>query len=280
MIRIAVATLGCKTNQAESAAMVGAFDDALLVEFGEVADLYLINTCTVTNRSDYKSRNLIRRALQLKELNPSMKIIVTGCYSQRSREDVLGLGPVDFVVDNQHKLNLKELLEHQEPCFQDIMLAEDFNFRLQKGMLERSRAFQKIQDGCDYYCSYCAVPYGRGHSRSARWQDVILQAKTFVNSGYKEIVLGGVNLGLYSDGTLSLAGLLGKLETIEGLEIIRLSSLEPQLFTDELLEQIQSSHKVAPHFHLAIQSASDTVLARMAVTIRVSSAFGPGFMMP
>jgi threonylcarbamoyladenosine tRNA methylthiotransferase MtaB len=270
MIKIAVATLGCKTNQAESAAMVGAFEDALLVEFGEAADLYLINTCTVTNRTDYKSRNLIRRALKLKEANPAMKIVVTGCYSQRSREEVLSLGAVDYVIDNQHKLDLKELIQEPEPGFMDIMQAEDFRFRLQKGMLDRSRAFQKIQDGCDYYCSYCAVPYGRGHNRSARWQDVILQARTFVASGYKEIVLGGVNLGLYRDGSIGLKELLEKLEDIEGLEIIRLSSLEPQLFTDELMSHIQSSKKLAAHFHLAIQSASDSVLERMGRVYRQS----------
>ncbi len=263
MIRIAVATLGCKTNQAESAAMVGAFDDAILVEFGEPADLYLINTCTVTNRTDFKSRNLIRRALKVKEANPAMKIVVTGCYSQRSREEVLSLGAVDYVIDNQHKLDLKELVQQSDPGFMDIMQAEAFNFHLQKGMLDRSRAFQKIQDGCDFYCSYCAVPYGRGHNRSARAEDVILQAQTFVASGYKEIVLGGVNLGLYRDGKLGLSGLLRKLEEIEGLEIIRLSSLEPQLFTDELLEQVTCSKKIAPHFHLAIQSVADSVLGRM-----------------
>lgn len=263
--RIAINTLGCKTNQAESASIISQFDPNKieLVDFDQDADIYIVNTCTVTNRTDYKSRYLIRKALAKKSSNPEAKVIVTGCYAQRSEDEVYSLGEVDLVVDNQHKLDIEALLDKQGYEFCDIMQAEAFNFKLQNGMIEHTRAFQKIQDGCDYYCSYCAVPYGRGHNRSARLSDVLLQAKTFVDSGYKEIVLGGVNLGLWRDGTLGLADLLKEMECIPGLELVRLSSLEPQLFTDKLINQIADSSIVAPHFHLALQSCSDTVLKRM-----------------
>ena len=263
MIRIAVATLGCKTNQSETAAILGQFKDYQTVDFDQPADIYLINTCTVTNRTDYKSRYLIRKALAQKSRYPDSKVIVTGCYSQRSREEVLGLGDVDLVVDNQNKLDLANLIDSESYEFEDIMCADAFHYVPQSGMHERSRAFQKIQDGCDYYCSYCAVPYARGHNRSAAITDVIAQAKLFVASGYREIVLGGVNLGLYRDQNKDLTDVIKAMEEIEGLEIIRLSSIEPQLFNEQLLDTISASRKVAPHFHIALQSGSDAVLKRM-----------------
>lgn len=263
MIRIAVATLGCKTNQSETAAILGQFEAHQIVDFNQPADIYLINTCTVTNRTDYKSRYLIRKALAQKSKFPDAKVVVTGCYSQRSKEEVYSLGAVDLVVDNQNKLDLAKLLNTDGYRFQDIMTAQDFHYVPQTGMHERSRAFQKIQDGCDYYCSYCAVPYARGHNRSAALSDVLAQARLFVEGGYREIVLGGVNLGLYRDQDKTLKDVIQALDQIRGLEIIRLSSLEPQLFDAQLLDVISSSGKVAPHFHIALQSGSDTVLKRM-----------------
>ncbi len=265
MIRVSVTTLGCKTNQAESASIIGALDPAkyTLVDPGEEADLYLINTCTVTNRTDYKSRYYIRKALERKKQDPSVRIVVTGCYSQRSKDEVMSLGDIDLVIDNQAKLDIPSLLEGGEYDFMDIMQAKDFHYVPQQGMGERSRAFQKIQDGCDYYCSYCAVPYARGHIRSARLEDVVSQAKLFVANGYKEIVLGGVNLGLYRDNEHDLTEVIRAFDQIPGLEIVRLSSLEPQLFNARLLDAVQASPKLAPHFHIALQSGSDSVLKRM-----------------
>ncbi|HRY84322.1 MAG TPA: tRNA (N(6)-L-threonylcarbamoyladenosine(37)-C(2))-methylthiotransferase MtaB [Candidatus Cloacimonadota bacterium] len=263
MIRIAVATLGCKTNQSETAAILGQFKDHQIVDFDQEADIYLINTCTVTNRTDYKSRYLIRKALAHKGRFPRAKVVVTGCYSQRSRDEVLALGDVDLVVDNQNKLDLALLLDSGCYSFQDIMTARDFHYVPQTAMHERSRAFQKIQDGCDYYCSYCAVPYARGHKRSAALSDVLTQSRLFVQNGYREIVLGGVNLGLYRDQDKTLKDVITAMQNINGLEIIRLSSLEPQLFDPQLLDLIANTSKVAPHFHIALQSGSDTILKRM-----------------
>lgn len=265
MTRIAIATLGCKTNAYESAAIVGQFDgqDVLVVPFDEPADLYIINTCTVTNRTDFKSRNLIRKALQQKALNPLAKVIVTGCYAQRSPGEIEAMGGVDLIVDNQSKLDIATILREGSYQFGDIMNATEFSYRPVSSMVDHSRAFQKIQDGCDFYCAYCAIPYARGHNRSAKLSDVVAQARLFVDSGYKEIVLGGVNLGLYRDGTNALPEVIQALHDIEGLQLIRLSSLEPQLITQEIISSLQHGEKLCPHLHIALQSGCDSVLGRM-----------------
>ncbi len=263
MIRIAIATLGCKVNQAESAALLAQFEQPQVVDWHEDADVYIINTCTVTNRTDYKSRYLIRQALDKKMANPFAKVVVTGCFAQRSREEILRLGAVDYVVDNQHKLDIAAILGGVPYGFMDIMHAQSFAYKPYTQMHERTRAFLKIQDGCDFYCAYCAVPYGRGHSRSASMNQVLQQAQLLVASGYKEIVLGGVNLGLYRDGKQGLAEVVTELAKLERLELLRLSSLEPQLLNQEMIERFSSISKLCPHFHIPLQSGSDSVLQRM-----------------
>lgn len=265
MIRVAIATLGCKTNAYESAAISAGFASGayLAVPFSAEADVYVINTCTVTGRTDFKSRNLIRKALARKAQNPDVKIVVTGCFAQRNPDEIKDLGPVDLIVDNQGKPDIARILETKDYQFQDIMLCQDFVYRPVTRMVEHSRAFQKIQDGCDFRCAYCAVPHGRGHSRSASFADVLDQARLFVANGYKEIVLGGVNLGLYKDGNRGLAEVVEALQEMDGLELIRLSSLEPMLFTAELTERISHCDKLCPHFHIALQSGCDSVLKRM-----------------
>ncbi|MDZ4183292.1 MAG: MiaB/RimO family radical SAM methylthiotransferase, partial [Candidatus Cloacimonadaceae bacterium] len=265
MIRIAIATLGCKTNAYDSAAIVDQFDAASyrLVPFQEDAEIYIINTCTVTNRTDFKSRNLIRKALKHKAIDPSVKVIVTGCFAQRAHDEIAAMGAIDLIVDNQQKTDIAALIRQSGNEFQDIMDAKEFRYAPVTNMVERSRAFQKIQDGCDFYCSYCAVPYARGHNRSASFKDVIAQAELFVRGGYKEIVLGGVNLGLYQDGKHDLRSVINAMQGIDGLELIRVSSIEPQLFDDPLLDCLASNSKVCPHFHIPLQSGSDSVLRRM-----------------
>lgn len=262
-LRIAISTLGCKTNFFESAAIFEQFKDAELVDFDTPADVYIINSCTVTNRSDYKSRNLIRKALAAKALNPLAKVVVTGCFAQRSRDEIRALGDVDLIVDNQNKLDIKEILAGSERPWQDIMEAKDFAYRPVTNMLSHTRAFQKIQDGCDFYCTYCAVPYGRGHNRSARFDEVIDQAKLFTANGFKEIVLGGVNLGLYRDHDRDLADVLKAMSEIEELKLIRISSIEPQLLYGDLLTRLKDIPKLCPHFHIPLQSGSDSILKKM-----------------
>jgi threonylcarbamoyladenosine tRNA methylthiotransferase MtaB len=273
-IKIAISTLGCKTNFFESASIFEQFKHphtpALpnprtpeLTDFNSPADIYIINTCTVTNRSDYKSRNLIRKALAQKALNPLAKVVVTGCFAQRSVDEIRALGDIDLIVDNQSKLDIAAILQGQEHQWQDIMDARDFAYRPVSNMLEHTRAFQKIQDGCDFYCSYCAVPYARGHSRSARFADVLAQSRLFADSGFKEIVLGGVNLGLYHDDDKDLADVLIAMGEIEDLRLLRISSIEPQLLYGDLLARLKDIPKLCPHFHIPLQSGSDRILNKM-----------------
>ncbi len=265
MIRVAIATLGCKTNAYESAAIAAQFTtgECGIVPFSSEADIYIINTCTVTGRTDFKSRNLIRKALARKAQNPAVKIVVTGCFAQRNPDEIRALGAIDLIVDNHSKSDIAQILNAPDYHFQDIMLNRAFVYRPVIKMVEHSRAFQKIQDGCDYRCAYCAVPYGRGNSRSASFSDVIAQARLFVDNGYKEIVLGGVNLGLYREGGNGLAEVVEAFQEIDGLELVRLSSLEPMLFSPELIDRISGYDKLCPHFHIALQSGCDSVLQRM-----------------
>ena len=263
MIRIAIATLGCKANQAESAIILDQFGDFQLVPWQEEADIYIINTCTVTNRTDYKSRYLIRQALAQKAKNPFAKIVVTGCFAQRYPEEIAKMGNIDLLIDNQQKLNIADILAGSNYEFMDIMQAKEFAYKPTTKMYNRTRAFQIIQDGCDFNCAYCAVPYGRGRSRSATLEQVLQQAHLFVESGYKEIVLSGINLGLYKDGNNDLTDVLLRLNAIKGLELIRLSSIEPQLFNDKLINTLPLISKLCPHYHIPLQCGADTGLKRM-----------------
>ena len=262
-MRIAIATLGCKANQAESAVILDQFGDFQLVPWQEEADIYIINTCTVTNRTDYKSRYLIRQALAQKAKNPFAKIVVTGCFAQRYPEEIAKMGNIDLLIDNQQKLNIADILAGGNYEFMDIMQAKEFAYKPTTKMYNRTRAFQIIQDGCDFNCAYCAVPYGRGRSRSATLEQVLQQAHLFVESGYKEIVLSGINLGLYKDGNNDLTDVLLRLNAIKGLELIRLSSVEPQLFNAKLINTLPLISKLCPHYHLPLQSGSDSGLKRM-----------------
>ena len=262
-MRIAIATLGCKANQAESAVILDQFGDFQLVPWQEEADIYIINTCTVTNRTDYKSRYLIRQALAQKAKNPFAKIVVTGCFAQRYPEEIAKMGNIDLLIDNQQKLNIADILAGSNYEFMDIMQAKEFAYKPTTKMYNRTRAFQIIQDGCDFNCAYCAVPYGRGRSRSATLEQVLQQAQLFVDNGYKEIVLSGINLGLYKDGNNDLTDVLFRLNEIKGLELIRLSSIEPQLFNDKLINTLPLISKLCPHYHIPLQCGADTGLKRM-----------------
>jgi len=267
MKKAAVATLGCKVNQVESGAIIEQLSELgyAIVDFDQPADLYIINTCTVTSRTDFKSRSLIRQAIRHKEHNPDVKIIVTGCYAQKEPQEISALEGIDLVVDNQAKIDVSQWLDNASYRFQDIMIADEMPWKPIKSIHEHTRAFLKIQDGCDYFCSYCAVPYGRGPSRSLDFGMVIKQAELLVQNGYKEIVLSGVNLGLYRDikANKDLSDVLKALDEMNGLNLLRISSIEPDLWTDELIRSIQSSGKVCPHFHIPLQSGSDSVLHRM-----------------
>jgi len=268
MNKIAVATFGCKINQYESAGIIAQFEEHGFqhVTYEEEADVYVVNSCTVTNRTDFKSRNAIRKVLKRKKTNPNIVLIVTGCYVQRNRDEIKTLGDIDIVVDNQHKNIIYDLYCSKQNSFDDIMKYKEFSEMKATEMYDRSRAFVKIQDGCDFFCTYCAIPYARGTSRSRKREDVLEQIKILVANGYHEVVLGGINMGLYGRDLYEnyrLANLLKDIENIEGLDNIRLSSIEPQLFTPDVLSFFKESKKITPHFHIPLQSGSDTILKAM-----------------
>jgi len=266
MKKVASITFGCKVNQYETSCIVDEFTQAgyQITGFDEPANVYIINTCTVTNRTDYKSRNAIRKALNHKQIDPSVKVVVTGCYSQRKKEEIEEMGEVDLIVDNNSKSMIFEKLNSGNKLFRDIKDQHNFDEISTTKMLDKTRAFIKVQDGCDYYCAYCAIPYARGHSRSRDKNKILDQIKKLVVNGYKEFVLGGINLGLYGiELDYSLAKLLFEIEKIRGVELIRLSSIEPQLFTDELLEYFTESKKMCHHFHIPLQAGCDELLSKM-----------------
>lgn len=268
MNKIAVATFGCKINQYESAGIIAQFEEQGFqpVSFPEDADVYVVNSCTVTNRTDFKSRNAIRNVLKRKETNPHIVLIVTGCYVQRNIDEIKTLGDIDIVVDNQHKNIIYDLYLSRQDSFSDIMQYKEFSEMKATEMYDRSRAFVKIQDGCNFFCTYCAIPYARGTSRSRKREAVLEQISILVANGYHEVVLGGINMGLYGQDLYDnyfLADLLSEIEQIPGLDNIRLSSLEPQLFTPPVLAFFKRSTKLTPHFHIPLQSGSDTILKAM-----------------
>lgn len=264
--KIASITFGCKVNQYETSCIVDSFieNGYQATEFNKPANVYIINTCTVTNRTDQKSRNAIRKALIQKELDPTVKVIVTGCYSQRKKTEIEALGNVDLIIDNNSKSKIIKKLDANNNTFKDINLQDEFDEISTSKMLDHTRAFIKIQDGCDYFCAYCAIPYARGRSRSRDKNNVLIQIKKMVKNGYKEFVLGGINLGLYgAEQNYSLAKLLYEIENIKGVELIRLSSIEPQLFTNELLDYFKVSKKICHHFHIPLQVGCDELLNKM-----------------
>ena len=268
-MRIAALTYGCKINQYETICIINDFIQAgwEQVRFNQEADVYLINSCTVTNRTDYKSRNAIRKALDHKQKRPDSMIIVTGCYAQLNYNDIDKLGPIDYIIDNNHKNMIYQILQSlEDPGFADIKNEHNFAEQTTSSMLNRSRAFIKVQDGCDYNCAYCAVTLARGPSRSRNPQNIIQQINILADNGYREVVLAGVNLGLYGydkNDNYYLTDLIMDIQTIPGIELIRLSSIEPQLFTENLINLIKSNDKICPHFHIPMQSGSDNILHSM-----------------
>jgi len=267
---VAFYTLGCKMNAHESAYMEERFKEAgyQIVPFNQEADIYIINTCTVTSTADAKSRKAIRKA---KQRNPKALVVATGCYGEVYPEEVEKVEEADFITGNAEKFAMAELVERrlkgQIPRVFVKGVWQDRRFypltlRHYEG---KSRAFLKVQQGCELFCTYCIIPKARGKMLSLAPQEAIRQAKELVDAGYKEIVLTGTHLGAYGrefEGW-SLARLIEEIVKIPNLYRLRISSVEPLEFTPELIEVITSSEKVAPHFHIPLQSGSKTVLERM-----------------
>ncbi|MCY6990585.1 tRNA (N(6)-L-threonylcarbamoyladenosine(37)-C(2))-methylthiotransferase MtaB [Staphylococcus argensis] len=270
MSTVAFHTLGCKVNHYETEAIWQLFKEADYdrVDFNTNADVFVINTCTVTNTGDKKSRQIIRRAIRQ---NPEAVVCVTGCYAQTSPAEIMDIPGVDVVVGTQDRTKLLDYIEQykkeREPIngVGNIMKNRTYEELEVPYFTDRTRASLKIQEGCNNFCTFCIIPWARGLMRSRDPEKVVEQASQLVNSGYKEIVLTGIHTGGYGQDlkNYNLAQLLRDLETVDGLERIRISSIEASQLTDEVIDVIAHSNKVVRHLHIPLQSGSDSVLKRM-----------------
>ena len=262
-----VVTLGCKANQFESAAMEQLLIDAgyQLISFDQGAELVVINTCTVTSATDSQSRKLVRRA---RRFNPECRIVVTGCYAQVQPEVLAELPGVLYVIGNMEKQQLLDILAGAGPKIQvgDIARQTSCPDLHIAAFSEHSRAFVQIQSGCNAFCSYCIIPFARGRSRSVVQQHVVVQVQDLVDAGYQEVVLTGIHIGHYGRDltvALTLVDLLQALLQQTTIHRIRLGSIEPQELSSELIELVADSPRLCDHFHIPLQSGSDSVLKRM-----------------
>lgn len=270
MKKCALHSLGCKVNSYETQAMQKMMESAgyEIVPFGEeIADIYIINTCSVTNIADRKSRQMIHKA---KKLNPEAVVAAAGCYVESAGDNIDE--DVDIVIGNNEKSHLIEILneyfEHMDKEKSvDIGKATDFDELNIDSPLEHTRAYVKIQDGCNRFCSYCIIPYVRGRIRSRKPDDVMAEIKRVAASGCKEVVLTGIHLSSYGldfkDSTVKLIDVIEAVNRIEGIERIRLGSLEPLIVTEEFVRRLAKCKKICPHFHLSLQSGCDETLKRM-----------------
>jgi threonylcarbamoyladenosine tRNA methylthiotransferase MtaB len=271
MKRVAITTLGCKTNQFESAGMSEALtrQGYETVAFHESADVYIINTCSVTAKSDAESRKLIRRAARL---NPAAQVVVTGCYAQLAADELSKLPNVSLVIGNSEKRDIARLLaaatagEGPTVAVTDIA-AESLAAPLAlESFAEHTRAFLQIQNGCNAFCAYCIVPYARGRSRSVAFDEVLAGVERFAAAGFREVVLTGIHLGAYGKdlkGGFDLTALLQAIDAGGAVNRLRIGSVEPDEVTSELINVIASGRHICPHLHLPLQSGSDRVLAAM-----------------
>ncbi|MGO4544404.1 tRNA (N(6)-L-threonylcarbamoyladenosine(37)-C(2))-methylthiotransferase MtaB [Paenibacillus sp. 2TAB23] len=270
MPTVAFYTLGCKVNFYDTEAIWQLFKNEGYeqVDFEATADVYLINTCTVTNTGDKKSRQIIRRAVRR---NPDAVIAVTGCYAQTSPAEIMAIEGVDLVIGTQDREKIMSFVDQiqgdRKPvnAVRNIMKTRDFEELDVPDFSERTRAFLKIQEGCNNFCTFCIIPWSRGLSRSRAPQSVLEQAKQLVASGYKEIVLTGIHTGGYGDDmeNYNLTSLLWDLDKVEGLERIRISSIEASQIDDAMIDVLNRSSKMCRHLHIPLQAGEDSVLKRM-----------------
>ncbi len=269
MKKVAFYTLGCKVNQYETEAMSELFKGAgySLVSYDSIADIYVINTCTVTGMSDRKSRQIIRRA---KKANPDAFVIVVGCYSQVSPDEVLKIDGVNLVLGTKDRKDIVRLYEENQTSsklsvVEDIMSCHDFDELSLSAFSSRTRAYIKVQEGCNQFCSYCKIPYARGPIRSRDFDEVIKESERLAASGFTEITYVGIHIASYGldNGGKDLADLLCAANKIDKIRRIRLSSIEPMTLNRAFIEKISGCDKLCHHFHLSLQSGCDETLLRM-----------------
>ena len=267
---VAACTLGCKTNQYETDGMMEILKKmgASVVNFEDNADVYLINTCSVTNMADKKSRQMIHRA---RKNNPEALVIACGCYVQAEKEKLSQDKDIDIIISNNRKKDIGHVIAEyfnsgETACFTDISREKEFEELDVNKPVYHTRAYVKIQDGCNQFCTYCIIPYVRGRIRSRSMDSVIDEISRLAEAGVKEVVLTGIHISSYGrdmDGDTGLADLVENISKIEGIERIRLGSLEPGIITEEFAHRIKAVDKLCPHFHLSLQSGCDSVLRRM-----------------
>ena len=271
MNKVAFITLGCKVNQYETNAMAQEFLEKSyeVVEHTEIADIYVINTCTVTNMSDRKSRQMLRR---VKELNENAIVVACGCYAQVAKNKIEKIEEVDLILGNNEKKNIVELVEKfvktkkKELEIEDVMNQKEYVEFGDVVYTEKTRAVIKVQDGCDRFCSYCIIPYARGRVRSRKPEKIISEINKIAKEGIKEVVITGIHIASYGKDfkeDYKLIDLLEEINKIEGIKRIRLGSLEPLLITEEFVNRLVKLEKICHHFHLSLQSGCDKTLKRM-----------------
>ena len=265
--RVAFYTLGCKLNYSETSTISRDFINRGFekVEYRDCADIYVINTCSVTENADKEARKLIRQA---KRLNPESNIAVIGCYAQLKPEEIAAIDGVDLVIGSEEKFNLLDHLNELDQKEDNTIIHSNIehvhSFKPSYSIGDRTRSYLKVQDGCDYTCSFCTIPLARGKSRSGNIQTTVKTAQEVALKGVKEIVLTGVNIGDFGVGSdENLLQLLIELDNIEGVERFRISSIEPNLLNNDIIAFCNTSKKFVPHFHIPLQSGSNKILKGM-----------------
>jgi threonylcarbamoyladenosine tRNA methylthiotransferase MtaB len=269
MKSVAFHTLGCKLNFSETSSLGRLLEQEGFTkkEFEEQADVYVINTCSVTENADKECRQLVRR---INRRNPEGLVVITGCYAQLKPKEIAEIPGVDLVLGAAEKFNiakhLRELSKGDSARICSCEISEVSDFHASYSLADRTRSFLKVQDGCDYNCSFCTIPQARGKSRSDTIENVVNRVSEIAKTGVKEVVLTGVNLGDFRDpasGDKDFLSLVRALEKIEGIERYRISSIEPNLLTNEIIEFVANSDKFMPHFHIPLQSGSNKILGQM-----------------
>ena len=263
---VAFHTLGCKLNYSETSAISRLFEDEGFQKkkFEEVADIYVINTCSVTDNADKECRHLVRR---IQRQSPASLVVITGCYAQLKPKEIASIPGVDLVLGAAEKFNivshLKELSKGNSAKICSCDIGDVTEFHSSYSGKGRTRSFLKVQDGCDYNCSFCTIPLARGKSRSDSIQKVLANVHQLAENGVKEIVLTGVNLGDFGEGNENFYQLIQELDKIDGISRYRISSIEPNLLSNEIIEFVSNSKKFMPHFHIPLQSGSNKILGMM-----------------
>ncbi|EKY12460.1 tRNA (N(6)-L-threonylcarbamoyladenosine(37)-C(2))-methylthiotransferase MtaB [Capnocytophaga sp. oral taxon 324] len=273
MKKVAIYTLGCKLNFSETSTIARSFEEEgyQRVDFDEPADIYVINTCSVTENADKQFKQIVRKALKT---NPKAFLAAVGCYAQLKPEELASVDGVDLVLGAKEKFNITQyiddLTKNNEGVVHSCEISETDFYVGSYSIGDRTRAFLKVQDGCDYKCTYCTIPMARGISRSDTIENIIANAKKISDKGIKEIVLTGVNIGDYGKGEFgnkkhehTFLELVQALDKVEGIERLRISSIEPNLIKDETIDFIAQSNSFVPHFHIPLQSGSNEILKKM-----------------